>query len=1025
MTSADSQLKISLFGEFHLAFPGKPALSLSGDRPISLLAYLLLHRKTAVSRQHLAFTLWPDSSDSQARANLRNLFYTLRQTLPAADTYLAADSMTLQWRNDADFSLDVAEFETALAAAKTAVTDAEKMSWLETAVSLYYGDLLPGNYDDWIIPLREELRQAYLGSLYQLVQLHEQSGDFRAAARTSQRLIQQDPLDEPAYVQLMRLYALSGDRAGVRRVYEQCVTSLRRELDVEPGATTQAAYDEFLRLEAPAVPMPAPEARPIAREIRPSPLPIPATPFIGREAELAHIAELLADPTCRLLTIVGPGGIGKTRLALETAVGHQPVFPDGVIWVSLNDLQTPEQLMAAIAEEIRYRLSGTANAESELLHVLSTKKLLLILDNFEHLLMAVDFVTRLVTQATAVKLLVTSRLALGLQEEWRFDLGELSLPDDQEMTTLADNSAVQLFVQSARRAASNVSLAEAEYSAVARICQLVGGMPLGIELAASWVRLLSCAEIAQEIEKSLDFLTVDLRNMPLRHRSLRAVFDYSWELLAPDEQKFLARLSIFQGGFTREAAAQIAAVTLPQLSLLVDRSLVQRIAVGRYNLHNIIRQYANEHLQADPDDSLATAQQHSDYFLQWLADQDQLIRGAQQKEAITAVAADLANIRAAGEWGVAHQSFDLVCRASFPLFYFYELKGLLKSGEVTFRLAAERFAQGADAASAAARIAIANMRTNWAYFAFRLGQITSVEADLREVVETLQALGDETVLSYSLRYLALAIAANGRLEEAVQIMHQSLAIASRHDRQWEIAISQAYLGMLYHDQGRLSEAQPYLQEALANGRCLQDVRVAAFSLLLLSRTQIELGQIETATAQLTEVIALAEQTNDSYTINMAYWTLGVASRKQGELTTAQQFFQKSKDSFALTNDLVGVDRISIPLGFLEMELGNFAEAKASFLTVLQTEREQAPRYVFGAVIGLTRLYLLHEGDPAVALVWVLTVLEQPTLEWESRRRAEALSAELQMQLTPEQISKAQQIASQNSFDAVLVEILSH
>ncbi len=1024
MVLTGSHLHISLFGEFNLVFQGKSAPSFSGDRPISLLAYLLLHRQTAVSRQHLAFILWPDSSDSQARANLRNLFYTLRQTLPAADNYLAADSMTLQWRCESDFSLDVAEFEAALAAAKTAVTDADKMAQLETAVSLYQGDLLPGNYDDWIIPLREELRQAYLDALHQLMQLQEQSGDFRAAARIGQRLIQHDPLDEPTYVQLMRLHALSGDRAGVRRVYEQCGTALRRELDVEPGPATVAAYEQFLRLEAQAVPASATTAQAAAPPIRPSALPMPATPFIGREAELAHLAELLADPACRLLTIVGQGGIGKTRLALETAVGHQPVFADGVIWVSLNDLQTPDQLSAAIAEALQYRLRGADNAETELLHVLTSKKLLLILDNFEHLLGAADFLTRLVAQTTAVKLLVTSRLALGLQEEWRFDLGELPIPDTRAVDTLADNSAVQLFVQSARRAASHLILSAADFPAIAQICQLVGGMPLGIELAASWTRLLSCAEIAQEIEKSLDFLTVNLRNVPPRHRSLRAVFDYSWDLLSPDEQRFLARLSVFQGGFTREAAAQIAAVTLPQLSLLVDRSLVQRTAVGRYNLHNIIRQYANDHLQTDPTAVQETAQRHSDYYLRWLADQDEAVRGPQQKEVLTAVAADLANIRAAGEWGIAHQSFDLLCQAAFPLFYFYELRGLLHSGEALFRQAAERLAQGPEATTRAAQIAIGSMRTNQAYFALRLGQVTAVETWLREVVDTLQTLADETVLSYSLRYLSLIVASNGRLPEAIQLMRQSLDIATRREQAWEMAITQAYIGMLYHDQGRLPEAQHFLSEALANSRRLQDVRVTSFTLLLLSRTQIELGQLDLAEEQLTEVIALAEQTNDIYSINMANWTLGIIKRTQGELADARRFLQISRDSFALVNDLVGVDRISISMGFLELELGHEAEAKACFLATLQAEREQAIKYILGAVIGLTSLFLLQEGEPTVALVWVLSVLGHPTLDWEVRQRAETMLAELSSRLTPEQFAAARQQAANQPFLAVLADVIS-
>ncbi|MCA9957240.1 MAG: hypothetical protein KC434_21075, partial [Anaerolineales bacterium] len=208
--------------------------------------------------------------------------------------------------------------------------------------------------------------------------------------------------------------------------------------------------------------------------------------FIGREAELAHVAELLADPDCRLLTIIGPGGIGKTRLALQTAVGHRPVFADGVAWVALNGVQAPEQVAAVVAEALNYRLRGSGQPEAELFHLLADKTLLLVLDNFEHLLPAADFLTRLLRQTTAVKLLVTSRQPLDLQEEWRFDLGELPLPETLSGDALAVNSAVQLFVQSARRVSTTFAPAEADFPIIVRICQQVGGMPLGIELAASW-----------------------------------------------------------------------------------------------------------------------------------------------------------------------------------------------------------------------------------------------------------------------------------------------------------------------------------------------------------------------------------------------------------------------------------------------------------------------------------------------------------------------------------------------------------
>ena len=341
-------LQISLLGEFHLLCADQQVNGLAAERPQTLLAYLLLHRSAPQSRQQLAFLLWPDSSESQARTNLRNLLHTLRQVLPHADLFLAVEPLTLQWRSDAPYTLDVAQFEQAIEEANNAEANAKlARHWLETAVALYHGDLLPGNYDDWIIPRREELRQQYLCALEKLIQLVEQDGAYREAIQHARRLLQQDALNEAAYVQLMRLHALSNDRAGVRRVYQTCVSTLEEDLGVEPAQATQAAYELLLRLEValpeevtavPAPPIATNPMRPRPHPIpttpaiathtwRPRPLPMPPTPFIGRETELAEIAELLANPDCCLLTIVGLGGIGKTRLAIQTAVGHQRDIP--------------------------------------------------------------------------------------------------------------------------------------------------------------------------------------------------------------------------------------------------------------------------------------------------------------------------------------------------------------------------------------------------------------------------------------------------------------------------------------------------------------------------------------------------------------------------------------------------------------------------------------------------------------------------------------------------------------------------
>ncbi len=1016
-------LVITLLGEFSLIPMGQQAISFTGDRPISLLAYLLLHRNTAVSRQHLAFTLWPDSSDSQARTNLRNLLFTLRQTLPNADNYLAADAMTLQWRSDTDFKLDVAEFETALSVTKTAVSATDKIAQLETAVAIYQGELLPGNYDDWIIPIRENLRQNYLDALYQLVTLLEEQQDFRTAARYGQRLLQQDPLDETAYVQLMRLHARSGDRAGIRRIYELCLNTLRRELEVEPSPTTQAAYEQLLRVEAPVTAVALPtndqttQQQPPSLSPRPRPLPQPGTPFIGREAELAHVAELLAAPDCRLLTIIGPGGIGKTRLALQTAVGHARIFADGVIWVPLSSIQMAEQVAAAIADALHYRLNGTTQSTIELISLLTEKEVLIVLDNFEHLLESSDFLAELLAQTSAVKLLITSRQALDLQQEWRFSLEEMPLPDIADWKSLSTNSAIQLFAQSARRASSIFSLTPDDYTAVAQICHLVGGMPLGIELAASWTRLLTCAEIASEIEKNLDFLTVTLRDVPPRHRSLRAVFDYSWNLLSPMEQQALAQLAIFRGGFTREAAAQVAGAELSLLSSLTNHSLVQRNAAGRYNLHNIVRQYAHEYLLTLPATQVAD-QHHCHYYLQWLAEKGTDLCSSSQKETLSEISRELANIRAAWQTAVNNRHSLLLRGAAFTLFYFCDLRGLILEAEMFARQAADSL-EANGTADKETRITICSLHTHVGYFTLRLGQVTKAESILRQAIAELQELEAESVLTYSLRYLGLVLGTQNYLDEALDYFKQSLELSIKWQQSWETAASQAYVGLFSSHLGDMITAQKYAQTALSNSYQLEDPRLTSFCLLISAHIHLMLGQLTQAEQDLAESMALGNQTNDPYSIDTARMQLGLVKQAQGEFTQAREFFQESINSYAYTKDVVGVARAQVFLGQLELVVGNCEAAKKLLQSLLQADHHEfGKKYALSALISLATIRA-NEGDPATALCWIVNILNHPALDWETQQQAQTLKAELETHLTPSQITAVYAQAKQTDFIAIV------
>ncbi|HSB65789.1 MAG TPA: helix-turn-helix domain-containing protein, partial [Anaerolineales bacterium] len=315
-------------------------------------------------------------------------------------------------------------------------------------------------------------------------------------------------------------------------------------------------------------------------------LPVFPTPLIGRQREVEELSQLLLDPQCRMLTLVGPGGIGKTRLAIETVSLMVDTFADGVYFVPLASVTATRFLVPVIADVIGFAFESSSRADpkSQLFDYLKEKQVLLLMDSLEHLLVepGIELLAEFLADTSRVRLLTTSRESVGLQGEWVFEVEGLPVPINEIAENNIQNTSVELFLQRARRANVRFNPTTKDYSAIVRICQLVDGMPLGIELAAAWVRTLACDEIAREIESGLDFLSVTTRDLPKRHRSMRAVFNQSWSLLTEDEQTILFRLSEFRGGFSREAAEVVAGTTVTALSLLVTKSLIRRNGSGRY-----------------------------------------------------------------------------------------------------------------------------------------------------------------------------------------------------------------------------------------------------------------------------------------------------------------------------------------------------------------------------------------------------------------------------------------------------------
>ena len=442
-------------------------------------------------------------------------------------------------------------------------------------------------------------------------------------------------------------------------------------------------------------------------------LPARGAGFVGRTAELAELAGLLTNPECRLVTIVGPRGD----------------FPDGVAFAPLQAVADAEALAPALATALGCTLTGRADARAQVARFLRPARLLLILDNVEHLIDEAPWFGELLATAPGLRLLATSREALNLREEWRYPLAGLAVPTG-EGAGAEEAEAVRLFVARARQVRPDFALA-AERAGVIRLCRSTEGLPLALELAASWATLLPCDAIADEIARNLDFLARDLRNVPARHRSMRAAFDYSWALLTEDERRIFRRLAIFRGGFDRAAAARVAAATLPLLASLVDKSLVRREGEGRFGLHELLRQYADEQLRATPEEAARVGAAHRDYYLAFLAARAGALAGGGQREATAAIGGELDNIRAA--WRAAAAAGDIAAlgRAANPLALFYDFRARYREGQALLEEGL-RAVRAAAPTPLAART-LAALLIDVVRFHHRLGQLPAMRAALAEV----------------------------------------------------------------------------------------------------------------------------------------------------------------------------------------------------------------------------------------------------------------------------------------------------
>ncbi len=542
-------------------------------------------------------------------------------------------------------------------------------------------------------------------------------------------------------------------------------------------------------------------------------LPLQPTAFVGRAEELFEINNLLDNPACRLLTLVGPGGIGKTRLALEAAtriVNREEVsFPNGVFFAPLQPITSTDFLLSALADAVGFKFYSGGEPLQQLIDYLCPTDMLLIFDNFEHLLAGVSVVSEILSGTQKLKILVTSRETLSLREEWLYQVKGMRYPDTDTEGNLERYSAVQLFVQSALQVRPDFSL-NAEKGAVFRLCQLVEGLPLALEITAAWLKRLPAQAVVQEIERGLDILESTARNAPPRHRSIRAVFEYSWDLLIDTEQDVFKKLSVFRGGFSREAAEIVAGASLGILSALIDKSLLRVDVTGRYELHELLRQYGEERLQESADGWDATCNQHCHYYAQFLEYCWPRLTGSEYKEAFADIETELDNVRSSWTWAFSHRREVDLEVSLMSLWHFYDNGDRYQEGE-------QMFARAAAALNIAEPLYTklrAKMLVWQGAICYGLRLFDKGRLLLEESLTILRPTDEPDSVANGLLRLGIILVDQSRdYNTARPMFHQSLALFRELNNTWGTAHALYRLGASYSGEADFNVAESSLQTA--------------------------------------------------------------------------------------------------------------------------------------------------------------------------------------------------------------------
>ena len=976
----DPQLQVRLLGPPQLLWGGQPVPI--PRRQTRALLYRLATESRPTTRAQLGYLFWPDVPDATARRNLTRLLALLRRALPRPDVVRAEDE-TVSLASERAWS-DTATFVRLTATANPAT----RLDALRQAVDLARGPFLDGfalpdapEFESWLETERRAWERRTLDALAALIEAHTAARDYGAAIAAAQRYLQTDDLAEDVHRRLIALYAAAGDRTAALRQFEACAVTLERELGVSPLPETRAVF-EAVREGAPLLPSPARDDPPVRRA--PAPLaqteaalpaagiPAPTSPLIGRTTEMAEVVALLRRAEVRLVTLIGPGGSGKTRLAIEAARVAAPNFADGAVFVPLAPLRDAALVIPAIAQALGLPDQGDRPPLARLQAALRHRELLLVLDNFEHVTEAAVDVAALLEAASHLTVLTTSRARLRMVGEHSYPVPPLALVDADHLPpldALAQVDAVALFLARVRVRLPNFQLTEANARDMAAICARLDGLPLAIELAAARAPLLSPRMLLARLDHGLSLLTGGPHDLPERQRTLRATIDWSYQLLDLSEQLLFGRLAAFAGGWSLEAAEAVAGAVGPLamsaldgLQALLDRHLIQRASEAggelRFAMLETIREYALERL-GERGEAGATQQAHAQYYLALAETAAPALHGPQQIAWFDRLDEEQANLRVALAWLLATRQVTDTLRLAGALHWFWHVRGHFAEGRAWLEqaLAASPASSAPIPASllAQAHGVIGHLAIDQSDAAAALPHAERSLAlwrDLERDPERRPSAQYPVLLA--IEGVLHATGLQGDHSQTELLVPELVARVEAAADPWLDAwLAFNYGAAVLENFGDIALAQEKLTRAQALFNALGDAYYQAQALAWLGVLAMLQGDAVTARTSYEQALAAARRLKERTLEAQALNNLGEVARLTGADDQAADLYTSSLRIYRDLDNRLEIARVTHNLGYLALHANDTAQARDRFSAALRGFRDLGqPRGQAEALAGL-------------------------------------------------------------------------